>query len=433
MKVLLSVAWYFPETVGGSEMYVRGLARHLSKAGVDVTIAVPAPGDKEPQTSEIDGVPVHRFRAGTARARLDLTSEAPAEWSRLLEAIAPDVVDLHSVTSHLGIPHLRTARTRGLRTVTTLHLPELTCARGTFMRFGRIPCDGDLAAQPCTACRLQAQGVPAVLGWALSQVPRAIGRHAARLPRALRRPLHAHQAHGARRAFLADIVAESDRLVALSAWQAAVLRRNGVPRGKIRICRQGVSAAPQAVPPLPSGRPVVRVGFVGRYHPTKGLHVLVDAFRRLPADVRMELHVWGIASTPDAVAYRELIQRRVAGLSGVIEHPAAPPEAIYPQIDVLAVPSIYFETGPLVVLEAQSWGVPVLGSDLGGIAERVTPGVDGVLVPPNDAKAFAEVLTGWARDPERLRFLRPVHPVRTMADAAEDTLRTYRELIGVPT
>jgi glycosyltransferase involved in cell wall biosynthesis len=132
------------------------------------------------------------------------------------------------------------------------------------------------------------------------------------------------------------------------------------------------------------------------------------------------------------VAYRDLIAQRALGLPSVTMHPESSPEAIYPRMDVLAVPSIYFETGPLVVLEAQAWGLPVIGSNIGGIAERVTPGVDGVLVPPNDAGALAKVLRGWVREPARLRALRPRRRVRTMADAACDTLRTYRELLQVP-
>jgi glycosyltransferase involved in cell wall biosynthesis len=432
MKVLLAVAWYFPDAVGGSEVYVRGLARHLKSAGTDVSIAVPTLDGRAVMIADIDGIPVQRFLADNVGGRMDVTRDAPAAWHSLLDTLAPDVVDLHSLTSHLGVPHLRAARRRGARTLTTLHLPELTCARGTFMRFGRTPCDGDLAIQPCTACRLQVQGVPRLIGRALSLVPRTVGSRAGRLPRIMQRPLVAHLAHDARRALVAAVAAESDRMVAVSAWQADVLRRNGVLHCKIRVCRQGVSAVPDVVPPPAPPGAVLRVGFVGRYDPTKGVHVLVDAFRRLPADLPIQLHLWGIARTPEAVAYRDLIAQRALGLPSVTMHPESSPEAIYPRMDVLAVPSIYFETGPLVVLEAQAWGLPVIGSNIGGIAERVTPGVDGVLVPPNDAGALAKVLRGWVREPARLRALRPRRRVRTMADAACDTLRTYRELLQVP-
>ena len=64
--------------------------------------------------------------------------------------------------------------------------------------------------------------------------------------------------------------------------------------------------------------------------------------------------------------------------------------------DVVAVPSQGLETGPLVVLEAFAAGVPVLGSAIGGIADKVNDGVDGFLVRPFDSE------TEWASALEAL-------------------------------
>jgi glycosyltransferase involved in cell wall biosynthesis len=173
----------------------------------------------------------------------------------------------------------------------------------------------------------------------------------------------------------------------------------------------------------------LRVGFVGRYDETKGLHVLVQAMRTLPADAGIELHVWGVARTPDARDYRARIERLANGVPAIVLHDEARAEDIYPHIDVLCVPSVYFETGPLVVLEAHAWGVPVVGTNIGGIPERVEEGINGCLVPPNDPDALASTILEL-RDPARLRALQPRHAVRTMADAASDTLRTYEHLLS---
>jgi glycosyltransferase involved in cell wall biosynthesis len=87
------------------------------------------------------------------------------------------------------------------------------------------------------------------------------------------------------------------------------------------------------------------------------------------------------------------------------------------------------ETGPLVVLEAQAAGVPVVGSNLGGIAERVTDGKDGVLVPPGDASALARVLTALATNRQALEALTPSRPPRSTTDVARETLNTYLGLV----
>ncbi len=70
--------------------------------------------------------------------------------------------------------------------------------------------------------------------------------------------------------------------------------------------------------------------------------------------------------------------------------------------DVLAVPSQWLETGPLVVMEAFAAGVPVLGSNLGGIGELVTSGVDGLLVEPASIVAWRTALEALCRDRELL-------------------------------
>jgi len=136
-----------------------------------------------------------------------------------------------------------------------------------------------------------------------------------------------------------------------------------------------------------------------------------------------------VARTPEAREYRARIEGLASGVRAVAFHAEARAEDIYPAIDVLAVPSTYFETGPIVVLEAHAWGVPVVGTNIGGIPERVTDGVNGRLVPPNDPRALAEALQSLC-DERALAALQPRHRVRTMADAAADTRRTYAQVLS---
>jgi glycosyltransferase involved in cell wall biosynthesis len=97
--------------------------------------------------------------------------------------------------------------------------------------------------------------------------------------------------------------------------------------------------------------------------------------------------------TPNAEL--EWIATKAARFSRVTVCPAVPPEAVRAMMsdyDMIAIPSRSLEAGPLVALEAFPAGTPVLGADLGGIAELVRNRIDGILVPPNDATAWARAI-----------------------------------------
>jgi len=432
MRVLLGVAWYFPDSIGGTEKYVRSLAAELREAGHDVAIAVPGESGRSVTSRLHEGVPVFRFPAeGDPSRAFDLDQPAPSGWQHVLDTFAPTIVDLHSMTSVLGIAHLRAARDFGARTAVTVHLPGVVCARGSLLRFGHEPCDGDLKVQPCTACRLQARGLPVRVGALLSDIPDGLASLVERLPLPglARRAVAADDAHRDRLAWLHAVASRADRMVVVSNGLKQLLTRNGISADKIVVCRQGVDR--HHGPRRTSGTReagTLKVGFVGRFDPLKGLDVLLDAAERIPAEARIEFHIWGTARTPDAEAYRAAVLRNAQPLRHVIFHGEADSSAPYDEVDVLAVPSICFETGPFVVLEAHAAGIPVVGSDLGGIAERVSPGRDGLLFPAGDGRALAEILLKLWRDPAELVRLRPAAPVRSTSDVARETLEIYAVL-----
>ncbi len=105
----------------------------------------------------------------------------------------------------------------------------------------------------------------------------------------------------------------------------------------------------------------------------------------------------GFASRMEAAARKD---PRIQ-LMGLVKHEKVP--EFLADIDVLAVPSRYTETGPIVVQEARALGIPVMGADLGGISERVRHGVDGWLLPFDDPKPWAEAIRGGRHRPRRGR------------------------------
>jgi glycosyltransferase involved in cell wall biosynthesis len=98
---------------------------------------------------------------------------------------------------------------------------------------------------------------------------------------------------------------------------------------------------------------------------------------------------------------------------------------------VLAVPSRYMETGPIVVQEARALGIPVMGAELGGISERVHHGVDGWLLPFDDPRPWAEAIRVAATDrAEVARLSGNMRRTRSIDDVADDMARLYREIMA---
>jgi glycosyltransferase involved in cell wall biosynthesis len=78
---------------------------------------------------------------------------------------------------------------------------------------------------------------------------------------------------------------------------------------------------------------------------------------------------------------------------------------VFADMDVLVVPSTWYENTPFVVLEAFAAGVPVIASDLGGLSEVVTPDKNGLLFAPGDVGALSRAIERVAGDPSWFRQL----------------------------
>ncbi len=180
---------------------------------------------------------------------------------------------------------------------------------------------------------------------------------------------------------------------------ADILRRKGLA-GPAVVIPLGVDVerfSPDDRPP-PEGR--LRVGFVGRLIPHKGVDVLL---RAVAADERLTLEVAGAG--PEAARLGDLatelgVARRVVFRGHVTE--AATPE-VYRHFDALAVPSVptagWVEQFGRVVVEAQASGVPVVASRSGALPEVV--GDAGILVEPGDPEALGRALASLLDVPGR--------------------------------
>jgi glycosyltransferase involved in cell wall biosynthesis len=318
-----------------------------------------------------------------------------------------------------------------------MHVPSALCMRGTMLLHGDRACDGLIDEKRCAQCWSEFRGVPSSVAYAMSHLPRmsfeilgptnkVVSRAVTLLSARSRAVVQAHE--------LQQMVDLSEMIVAPSAWVHSGLLANGVAPEKLSVSRQGVAtalASEAAAMPHQPPTEVLRVGFIGRLEHYKGAHILIEAMARLPHHLPIHLMIAG--SGTEAAYLRQLIQvwrgdKRIEFL-GSISREQVPD--FMRKLDVLAVPSNYMETGPLVVLEAQVFGIPVMGADIGGISERIRDGVDGWLLPFSDPAAWAAALQEAVTDRARLaRYAANIGRTRTMGDVADDMATVYRDILA---
>lgn len=177
-----------------------------------------------------------------------------------------------------------------------------------------------------------------------------------------------------------------------------------------------VPAADHLVPsePLPNSAhsenqksPQMKILYVGNVISQKGLHVLLQALERMDRG-RFRLTVAGrLDMEPVYVKQiRREITRSHSGqsiqLSGPLNSTAL--TACYQENDILVLPSVNEAYG-IVYIEAQGFGLPVIGTLAGGAVEIIQHGENGYLIKPGDSKTLAELLTTLNHNRDLLKLM----------------------------
>lgn len=138
------------------------------------------------------------------------------------------------------------------------------------------------------------------------------------------------------------------------------------------------------------------VAFAGRLSYEKGVTLLAQTARQLP---QYRFVVMG--DGPDRNALENIDNVELTGfLTG---------DALKTRIahaDLLVVPSVWYENCPLTILEANSMGVPVITMKMGGMAELVEDGVNGLLVSEVNPEALAAAIRRAMENPEFLKEMK---------------------------
>lgn len=232
-----------------------------------------------------------------------------------------------------------------------------------------------------------------------------------------------------------DTLGTADAILVPSNYARATFIAAGWPAERLAVMRNGILHAPPAPLRQTADGRRDRFGFFGHINRIKGARVLLQASAQLSAQGvphRVNLH-GGTAYQPEALiaGFRaDLAAAPAARHTGQYESAELP--RLMAQVDWVIMPSIWVENAPLVLLEAFHHGRPAICSGIGGMAETVRDGVDGLHAPANDVQGLAEVMcraveTGGLWD--RLRG--GIAPPLSVAAMTESHLALYRRLLGL--
>jgi len=346
-----------PEIFGGAEVAVQLMLDSFAMMDDVEVLAIRGIGPGRPAYADqrdgysIVGLPVrrpygmHEDVARPAHDKLlwhlvDDIGWAPVDFEATVAAFRPDVALLHNLAA-LGWRTARRLKAMNVPVIQTLHDYYFLCPRSARYRGGAV------CRQKCLDCR--------VTGF---------------------------QRKG--------IGAATDAVVAVS----DALLETHLDWGLFRqVPLQSVIPNAVEIDPVAVSRdwPELRLGFLGRSPPEKGLPLLASAFARSPPGTR--LLVAGRVSDADRAMLLSRAGGRPIEFLGFV-----PPDRLFRAIDLLVVPSLWDEPFGRVSIEAQAFGVPSIVSDRGGLPMTIGHGRAGWIFEPTDPEALIRLIGLIAAD-----------------------------------
>jgi glycosyltransferase involved in cell wall biosynthesis len=392
-----------------------------------------------------DGLPVYHCIDWAEYARV-------ADWRNtflrrsfqsVLSEFRPEIVHVHNYIS-LGDDLASLAHASGARVVYTLHDFGLICPNALLLRDDGKLCGKDHAEffQDCCPLLIRTTGstlqtapwrasAPSLTRWrwfSRQQPHPAVRAVFLRITDAAARWLGDPRVTDVERKrdfFLSHprrIVGDADVFLAPSEFLLQRYVRCGLAREKIAHVRYGIRRFPPS--PRAARGDGIRFGYIGALHPHKGIELLLDAFRGFGD--RASLHVHGSTfGSPISQRYADRISDRLPDSvffhGGYENHQVA---AILATLDIVVVPSLWYENSPLTIQEAFAAGVPVITANTGGMAELVRHDVDGLCFRLGDVGHLRDTLARVIAEPalcDRLRRgIPPVVDIETHAAVIRD-------------
>lgn len=408
MKILLAVHQFFPKYYTGTERFVLNVAKQLLKMGHFVTVMtyedVDGPPTKQSKCKDnfiakefsFEGVPVVELRHSTPNKDISFGITGDVMKPFLEDFLKQGSYDI----VHMGHP-LRVgaiawvARKLGIPVVATLTDFWLMCPRAQLWKDDGTLCDGPADGEEC-----------------LSSCYKKMKRE-----------------HMIERLELTrEYFSRCDVITSPSKFLLDMFHKNGWNR-EIEHVRHGIdySFVGSNTKRLYTSESTIKIGYIGTILYHKGVHILVDAVRKLKAK-NIVLEIWGGCFHEGD--YFKQIKESVGDddrIKFMGEYDYEKVNEVLESIDIITVPSLWWENSPLTILTGFAAGIPALASNIGGMAEFVIDGETGFTFEVGDAESLKNAIEKILNDPTVLNELR--HKIT--APRIEQEVLTYENIYNL--
>lgn len=411
MRILLTTHQFFPQFTAGTEVLTLSVARELLKRGHEVNILTGYPSKvclaDENRFDEYDFEKIHIYRfhhtyaamgGQVSKLAIDYDNRLAADYfDRIVKSFKPDLVHFFHL-NRLGTRLIECAVKAGIPCYMTPTDFWAICPMGQLLLGDTSLCDGpSIHAGNCLKHFAKNMQM-GLISKAVELLPTTWADRLVRLTQNGVLPNYPKRV---------EVVALANRLpvnvarlndlnaiIAPNEFMRELLVRHGVGAELITVAAFGVDVvSPEVSDQRSEHRRPLRIGFIGTLAPHKGCHVLIEAFKTLPTGAAL-LSIYG--RLDDFPEYTQKLISLAGNCQSITFRGTFPNSKIaqvFADIDVLVIPSLWYENTPLVLYSAQAARCPVIVSNLPGLTEVIEDNENGLLFEPGAYSNLASQLT----------------------------------------
>ena len=400
LKILVVIHGFPPYYMAGSEIYTHNKCIELSKKHeVIIFTRIEDEFQKSYELTESveNGIRIIRVN----KPNRDYTFRSKYQDFRIakifreyLEKIQPDIVHINHL-SHLTTLIIKIINNYQIPIIFTLHDYWMMCIRGQLIKDDKSLCTGP-NIEKCMKCNMKYFNSEEQANYEIQLWLK----------------------------MLSNVNKKVDFFIAPSRFLRSIYIEYGIPENKIEYMDYGFDKdLMNGIRKIQSKK--VRFGFLGRIIPVKGISLLIDAFNELD-HTNAELNIFGRLPSSSMHLKNRCVNSAIHFKGGYNYNDIS---KVLSNIDVLVVPSIWYENSPLVIHEAFLAKIPVITSNLGGMAELVTHKKNGLLFELGNIEDLKKKMNLFIENPELIEKYSQETYVRSIQEDVEEIEKIYFKLL----